>query len=219
MKLKVCGMKDQENMKALASLHPDMMGLIFYEKSPRYFNGVLPEFEKAPELTGVFVNTPVMEIVEKTKQYGLKYIQLHGEESPDYCRQLKQQLANEGISCPLIKAFAISEASDLEGLPPYVAYVDIFLFDSKGKYRGGNGTAFNWDLLSAYTLDVPYLLSGGIGPEDAEKLREFTNSKEAVRCIGIDVNSKFETAPGQKDIALLRSFIEKFVPAGGSTKK
>lgn len=219
MKLKVCGMKDPENMKALASLRPDMMGLIFYEKSPRYFNGALPEMEDTPDLTGVFVNATATEVLERAKKYDLKYIQLHGEESPEFCRQLKQQLANEGVLCRLIKAFAIAEASDLEALPAYEPHIDIFLFDSKGKYRGGNGTAFNWKLLSSYPLDVPYLLSGGIGPDDAEKLREFTNSKEGANCIGIDVNSRFETAPGHKDIALLRSFIEKFVPAGGSAKK
>lgn len=216
--VKVCGMKDAENMKALAALQPHMMGLIFYDKSPRYFTGTLPELNPRPDLTGVFVNAGIPEIIEKIKTFKLDFVQLHGEESPDYCKQLKGAMLSRRLTCPMIKAFPIATEADFVHLIDYHGSVERFLFDSKGKYRGGNGTVFNWELLEKYTLDTPYLLSGGIGPEDTKKLETFMSGEQGTKCIGIDVNSKFETAPGYKDIELLRSFIEKLIPEGNTKK-
>lgn len=215
MKLKVCGMRDPDNIEELCSLNPDMMGLIFYPRSPRFFDGTLPSMTSGPDLTGVFVNASCLEILEKVRTYGLKYVQLHGEETPEYCRSLRDMLSEQGLSCQLIKAFPVGSERDLDSTKAYTPVADLFLFDSRGQHRGGNGIAFNWDLLGNYTLDTPYLLSGGIGPGDAPKLLEFTKSPEGQKCIGIDINSLFETSPGQKDIELIRTFKEQLFPVSG----
>lgn len=212
-------MKDPANMQALTSLHPELMGLIFYERSPRYFNGKLPELTPRPKLTGVFVTAGIEEVMEKVERYDLDFIQLHGEETPQYCDHLKATLDKGNYACTVIKAFPIATANDLELPEKYTGKVDLFLFDSKGKYRGGNGTAFNWEVLQAYTLNVPFLLSGGIGPEDSEKIAEFLATPNAKNCIGIDINSKFEISTGLKDIEQIRTFKEQLLPHWRDSKK
>lgn len=207
--IKVCGMKHPENMKAVAAARPDVMGLIFYEKSPRYFEGVLPELPESLKLAGVFVNAKVENVVKKAAEHGLNYLQLHGDETPEYCTALRSALKSSGSSAELIKVFSIAGEDDLSDIVKFENCADYFLFDTKGKNRGGNGLQFDWQVLRAYKLQIPFLLSGGIGPEDHEALEEFLQAPEGRNCIGIDVNSGFELEPGLKDDKRLIHFISR----------
>ena len=201
MKIKVCGLKSPENMQALAELPVDMMGLIFYEKSPRCVDDRDADRIKALALTipkaGVFVDASLDVIFDKVKQFGLQLIQLHGQESPDFCYALKEK----GI--PIIKAFQIKTIDDLKICRLYEDCCDYFLFDTPTPRYGGSGNKFDWELLSAYTGTTPFFLSGGIEPEDAEIINKL-NFKQLV---AVDLNSRFETAPGVKDIDKIRRFI------------
>lgn len=209
MILKVCGMKDPENMKALAKAGPDLMGLIFYERSPRFFKGPLPEIKGEMKLAGVFVNAPLEDIIEKVGEYNLNFIQLHGEESPEYLKALKHKLIDLQLPTRLIKVCSVATAKDLASIKPYEGLADLFLFDTKGRYRGGNGIRFDWKLLENYTGSTPYLLSGGIAPDDAGDIVKFLHTAEGQNCAGLDVNSGFETEPGYKDIGLIKEFKNK----------
>ncbi|GHT61993.1 N-(5'-phosphoribosyl)anthranilate isomerase [Bacteroidia bacterium] len=201
MQIKVCGMKYPENISELIHLPIDMMGLIFYEKSARYAGGlpadalriVPPGIQKV----GVFVNSFAEEIFEKARKYDLQMVQLHGVESPDFCKKLK----NAGIK--VIKAFQIEKAGDLQRGNWYENTCDYFLFDTKTPAYGGSGQKFDWEILSSYTGQTPFILSGGIGPEDAESIRKIRNPK----LYGVDLNSRFEVRPGEKDIEKLRGFL------------
>ena len=196
MMIKVCGMRDAENIREVEALGIDLMGFIFWPKSSRYVSkkpGYLPTNCKR---VGVFVDEDIEKVRHIADDYALDYIQLHGHESPDYCVQLKGMY--------LIKAFNIATKEDLEATNPYEGLVDYFLFDTKGKSVGGNGEKFDWTVLEAYQDNTPFLLSGGIGPDDAERVKAFHHPK----CIGIDLNSRFETAPAIKDINKLKEFIK-----------
>ena len=142
--------------------------------------------------------------------YALDYIQLHGHESPDYIRTLNAQ-------CSVIKAFNIATAADLAQTAPYVGLVDYFLFDTKGPSVGGNGEKFDWSILSAYDGSTPFLLSGGIGPDDAESLSSYLSVLDSRHCIGIDLNSRFERSPGLKDVATLRRFLTQLTHSSYQT--
>jgi phosphoribosylanthranilate isomerase len=150
----------------------------------------------------VFVDADIEELMQKVQDYGLDYIQLHGHESPDYIRDLGSVC---GDAIATIKAFNIATKEDLEATKPYEGTVDYFLFDTKGKSVGGNGEKFDWSVLAEYVGDTPFLLSGGIGPDDADRVRAFQHEK----CIGIDLNSRFELSPALKDIKKLREFIKE----------
>ncbi|THD66834.1 phosphoribosylanthranilate isomerase [Robertkochia marina] len=202
-------MKHPENMKAVASAGPDVMGLIFYGKSPRYFEGMLPELPESLKMAGVFVNAEVETVLEKATKYGLSYLQLHGDETPEYCTALRSALKASGNRAELIKVFSVAGEDDLSGSDKYENCADYFLFDTKGKNRGGNGLQFNWQVLQAYKLQIPFLLSGGIGPEDLKALEGFLLSPEGRNCVGIDVNSGFELEPGLKDDKRLKNFISR----------
>lgn len=195
MKLKVCGMKLGANILDVASLLPDYMGFIFWEKSPRYFSGELPQLPQSVKKVGVFVDAAEAEILEKINRYGLDAVQLHGKESPECCSQIK----TPGIS--VIKAFSVDEAFDFEVLNAYEPYCDFFLFDTKGQSPGGNGIAFDWRLLRKYGLKTPFFLSGGIGPESAKALSNLDLPIHA-----IDINSRFEIKPGLKDADAIKRF-------------
>jgi len=201
MKIKVCGMKDPENMQALAELPIDLMGLIFYEKSPRYVNDWDADRINALSLpiskVGVFVNAPLEIILDKVERFHLHSVQLHGKESPDFCRALW----GKGIS--VIKAFQVKTIEDWKTCRLYEDCCDYFLFDTPTPRYGGSGNKFDWEMLSAYTGATPFFLSGGIAPEDAEKI----NSLNFPQLIAIDLNSQFETAPGIKDINSIRKFL------------
>lgn len=208
MKLKVCGMK--HNPGAIARLHPDYLGFIFWEPSPRNFGGPPPEgLSKGPVPAGVFVDATADAILEKCQDFGLGMVQLHGKESAAFCGHLKNRLEDLGLDVLLVKAFAVGPGFDFEALQPYLQACDAFLFDSRGPMPGGNGKAFDWTLLAAYPFDLPYFLSGGIGPESVPELEAFFQQPAARRCMAIDINSGFETRPGEKDPARIKTFMNQ----------
>lgn len=203
MLIKICGMRYPENIDEIAPLTPMMMGFIFYPGSPRDATGLdeaivrnLPSYIRPVAVT---VNRSFDEIVELCNKYGFKIVQLHGDESPGLCRRLK----DEGLT--VFKAIAVGDSVDKDALKDYEEAVDLFLFDTKSDKRGGSGKKFSWDLLESYDLDVPYLLSGGIGPDDVEAIVAAMRPGMA----GIDINSRFEDAPGHKDLGKLINFIVK----------
>jgi phosphoribosylanthranilate isomerase len=199
MKIKVCGMRQQGNIQELVALKPNFIGFIFFEKSPRFAGEELNEeyVRSIPndiKKVGVFVNANPGYILDMVKKYNLQYAQLHGNEMPDMCRSLRQKGVN------IIKAFSIDENFNFAMLNNYKSFCDLFLFDTKGDQPGGNGKAFDWNLLRKYDNEKPFLLSGGVGLDNIEEVIELSKS---MRIYGIDVNSKFETAPGVKNIAQL----------------
>lgn len=202
-RFKVCGLKHSENIRQVCQLPIDMIGLIFYEKSPRYAGGLdakaletLPSFIRK---TGVFVNASGEYILSKVGQYGLQQVQLHGNESPAFCRELK----SGGIK--IIKAFPLRESGDLSVTIPYEGACDYFLFDAKTPQFGGSGEKFDWKILASYTGKTPFFLSGGVDAADAEALRQIKHPL----LYAIDLNSRFETSPGLKDVNRLREFLSR----------
>ena len=205
MKIKVCGMKYDKNVKMVADLRPDYMGFIFYKGSKRFFDGEIPDLSADIRKIGVFVNENIQVIIDLVKKHGLNGVQLHGDESALFCMELKQLM---GPDSEVIKAFALSEGFDFKSLESYLESCDYFLFDTKGQERGGNGMLFDWELLKKYRLGKPFFLSGGIGLEEVDSVNKFLNSELSTSCYGIDVNSKFESKPGLKKIDELNSFIQ-----------
>mgnify|MGYP003608595783 CR=1 FL=1 len=201
MKLKICGMKYPENITEVGSLLPDYMGFIFWEKSARYFDGIIPDLPKSIKKVGVFVNQSQEEILSKISKYDLQTIQLHGHESVEFCQELKNKIDPK---IELIKVFSADENFDFEVVKPYESVCDYFLFDTKGKLPGGNGTTFDWRILKQYNSTKPFFLSGGIGLEEIEIIKEI--SKTNLPIYAIDVNSKFEIEAGLKDKNILYSF-------------
>lgn len=197
--IKVCGMREAENINALQSLDVDWMGMIFFKKSARNVEENVRTDILKPRV-GVFVNESITVILEKVKRFGLSKLQLHGDESPAFCKKLKEQFSGE-----IIKVFSVGESFDFKQVIPYENLVDYFLFDTKGKQRGGNGIAFDWQILQEYKGKTSFLLSGGIGEEHIEAIKNFNHSK----MIGIDLNSKFEICPALKDIKKLKRFINE----------
>lgn len=194
-------MRQSENIQQLLRLEPDYMGFIFFPGSKRFVpdldKDLLKEFPETTKKIGVFVNAPIQEVKEKVRQYKLDYVQLHGDESVEYVGELF------AIGIKVIKVFSVGQEFDFGQLKPYKGLVDFFLFDTKGKERGGNGEAFNWGVLNDYPYQVPYFLSGGI---DLENVKDISNLK--VQPYAIDVNSKFELKPGMKDIEQLKMLKE-----------
>ena len=211
MKLKVCGMK--LNTLEVATLNPDYLGFIFWEPSKRFFEGTIPELPASIKKVGVFVDATLEDIVEKVNTYGLWAVQLHGKESPEFCSNLKKFTIDRSkalgeTNLKIIKVFSIKDDFDFRVLTPYENVCDFFLFDTKGKLPGGNGFTFSWEVLGNYPSTKPYFLSGGIGLDEIEKIREFQQRPESKYCHAIDVNSKFESEPGFKDIKKLKEFKE-----------
>lgn len=275
--IKVCGMRDAQNIREVAALDVNLIGLIFYPKSPRYVEsisldaGIIPDYSSLtpdplpegegrnmldkqlkaeetkgetrnkqpvsaqlkstqskapfnkvttplslgegqggeaviPKFVGVFVDDMPQNIVTAVYNYHLSYVQLHGDESPVMIDNLRRTLVPDIVpQIKIIKAISVSSAEDLKRCEPYEGHVDLFLFDTKCKGYGGSGQKYDWSVLEAYTGQTPFLLSGGIGPDDADRLRDFHHPQ----CVGIDLNSKFETAPGMKDINLLQNFLHQ----------
>ncbi|WP_417363458.1 phosphoribosylanthranilate isomerase [Galbibacter sp.] len=205
-------MKYQDNIQQIGSLVPDYLGFIFYEKSPRNFTGPLPLLPKSVKKIGVFVDATTTEVLEKVTQFGLNGIQLHGRESSAYCEELKvslRQAFQKGsiTQLPLIiKVFSVKDHFDFSVLKTYEPIVDYFLFDTKGVYAGGNGYTFDWELLKDYPSEKPFFLSGGIGIEQLEAIK---NIDPNLPVHAIDVNSQFEQQPGLKDSTLIKEFIIK----------
>ncbi|WP_189606001.1 phosphoribosylanthranilate isomerase [Salinimicrobium marinum] len=188
-------MKFPENIEQVAVLQPDYLGFIFFEKSPRNFEVAIPELDKAIKKTGVFVDASLDFILEKVKKHELQAVQLHGKESPEFCAALK------AVGLEIIKVFSVKDSFDFSILQQYESKVDFFLFDTKGKAKGGNGITFDWEVLKNYPSETPFFLSGGIGLEEIGRLKDFEFSKAFY---GIDVNSRFELEPGFKNLDTLK---------------
>jgi phosphoribosylanthranilate isomerase len=228
MKLKVCGMKYFENIQQVAELQPDYLGFIFYEKSKRNFDGIIPKLPTSIKKTGVFVNATIAFVVDKIQKYDLLAVQLHGDESVAYINELKCQFERSrelfikanvdkklldsvrgDNSVEIIKVFGIKETFNFEILQPYEEFVDYFLFDTKGKERGGNGIPFDWKVLKKYPYKKPFFLSGGIGLEQIEEINKIR--KTDLPIYALDVNSKFESKAGVKKIEALKKFKENVI--------
>ena len=230
MKLKVCGMK--YNIDEVADLQPDYLGFIFYDKSPRNFDRTIPQLPKEIKKVGVFVDAELKNVLQTIKAYGLDAVQLHGHETPDYCRQLRKLCHSEQSeessntsndayhsgqsqttkpTIEIIKVFSIKDEFNFEVLKPFEDDVDYFLFDTKGKLPGGNGYAFDWSVLEQYPSSKPYFLSGGISLDEIDNIETFVLKQESKFCYAIDVNSKFEIEPGLKDINKLKKFKKQMI--------
>ncbi len=209
MKIKVCGMRHPDNIGELVKLKPDYIGFIFYEASPRYAGdmvtcdilNLIPEQIKK---TGVFVNSTTEVIARTIRRFGLDAVQLHGNETPELCAAIK----NTGIE--VIKAFALKSKSDLIAANKYKACCDHFLFDTPTLDYGGSGRKFNWSLLKETEIALPFFLSGGLEESDAEAIL----NECPVLPYGVDLNSRFETEPGLKNIKAIKSFMKSIRPAG-----
>lgn len=205
--LKVCGML--HNASEVATLQPDYLGFIFWEPSSRYYHGEVPQLDGAIKKIGVFVDAALDEVLKTIKKYQLTGVQLHGHESPDFCKNLRYALETSGYPLSIIKVFSIKDSFDFTELEAYENLCDYYLFDTKGKLPGGNGYAFDWKVLQDYPSTKPYFLSGGIGMDNLEDIQAFLGRKESKYCHAIDVNSGFETKPGLKDIKKLKKFANK----------
>jgi phosphoribosylanthranilate isomerase len=225
MKLKVCGMKYPDNVSAVAALMPDYMGFIFYKPSKRYCGETLsPEFVKkigAPQLlnipgnesnankihsiitTGVFVNESLEHVLRICTSYGFKAVQLHGHETPDFCLNCKE------AGLEVIKVFHVGEEMDWSILEPYKKAADYFLFDTKTPEYGGSGNRFNWELLKQYDNEIPLFLSGGVD----ETILEELDILKSVNIYALDINSRFESEPGLKDVARIKKFKSALISA------
>lgn len=203
LQIKVCGLKQETNIKALSQLPIDYMGFIFYNKSPRFIdNGISFDFIRTlPEhikKVGVFVNEPSYSIINSVAHYNLDLVQLHGDETVKTCLELKPYVK-------IIKAVRVSDEFDFNTLEEFAPVIDHFLFDTDTTNYGGSGKQFNWELLKKYCLNKSFFLSGGISIESSAQLNEFHHPLLK----GIDINSKFETEPGIKDIEKIKAFITK----------
>ena len=227
MIIKVCGMRDADNIREVSELDIDMMGFIFWKDSPRFVRmisshaGIIPDYSEERlnknsgkvvddqhriKRVGVFVDDMPQTIVTRIYNYELDYVQLHGEESCIMIDNLRRTLEPDiRTGVKIIKTISVSSAEDIEKTKEYEGCIDLFLFDTKCPTMGGSGDKFDWSVLSAYKGNVPFLLSGGIGMDDVDKIKSFQHPQFA----GVDVNSCFETEPGVKDVEKLRLFIEK----------
>ena len=201
MIIKVCGMRDSDNIRAVEELGVDWMGFIFYNKSSRFVSEVPEYLPLKSKRVGVFVNEALETILQTSSMFSLDFVQLHGNESPEFC----ETLSTCGLS--IIKAFSITDNKEFESekFKPYESFCDYFLFDTKTELFGGSGKKFNWEILSDYFGNTPFLLSGGISPDDVEEIKSFVHPKYA----GIDLNSRFEITPAYKNIKLLQNFIKE----------
>ncbi|NOR27849.1 MAG: phosphoribosylanthranilate isomerase [Lutibacter sp.] len=203
MKIKVCGMRNSENVSSLLVLKPDFVGFIFYNKSKR-FVADFPEVEFPSDVkkVGVFVNESEGEIIKKVNQYQLDFVQLHGDETPQFCDKLKSSQ-----EVKIIKAFSVDGKFDFDETKAFENYCSYFLFDTKGVNYGGNGIKFNWEILQNYKGNIPFLLSGGISKNDVLEVNKINH----LNFIGVDVNSGFEIEPALKNIEKLKEFKNNLV--------
>lgn len=199
MKIKICGLKFESNILGLSKLEPDYMGFIFWEKSKRLVIGSTPNLSQTKiKKTGVFVNADFEKIKDKVRVHKLEAIQLHGLESPEFCEKIK----NLGVE--IIKAFSIDENFNFNVLEKYELCSDYFLFDTKGKSPGGNGISFDWEILRNYKYEKKFFLSGGISIESINTIKKIKKLSLPLFCV--DINSRFELNPGEKNIELIKSF-------------
>jgi len=210
MLVKVCGMRDAENISELVKLKPDYVGFIFYGKSKRFVTN-FPEIKIPSEIkkVGVFVNESIDAVIEIVIKNKLEAVQLHGNESSEYCVELQKchlecsrKISSELHSIEIFKAFSVDDDFDFSKTDGYQKVCDFFLFDTKGKEYGGNGVKFNWQVLDNYKGETPFLLSGGISKVDASEIKEISHKAFA----GVDINSGFEIEPALKNIANVKEF-------------
>jgi len=203
MKIKICGLKNRENIREIVSCKPDFLGFIFFPPSPRYvgenfdvrlIRNIPPYINK----TGVFVNQEFDTITRLVEQYGLNFVQLHGDEDASFAAALKAK------RIAVIKAFHMDKAFDFKSTEPFLSSCEYFLFDSKSESYGGSGEKFDWQVLSRFTFMKPFFLSGGITPDDGNSITAFQHPS----FLGIDINSGFETSPGLKDVFKVNEFIK-----------
>lgn len=203
MKIKVCGNIDLNNLLEVLALSPDMLGFIFYKHSKRYIGGdtalmrVIASLKSIKKI-GVFVNAEEDEIHATTDAYRLDAVQLHGNESPEFCKNISS-------NTPVIKAFGICNAFNFEIVDAYKDVSSYFLFDTATIQYGGSGETFDWSLLDQYNGNTPFLLSGGIDATHRAAIKSISHPAFA----GIDVNSKFEISPGIKNTSNLKTFIHE----------
>ena len=208
MRVKVCGLTQMDQLRRLDELGVTFGGMIFYPKSPRFVlrhmnSAEVKRFKGKINKVGVFVNATYDEIMNHADNFGLHMVQLHGDETPKFCERLSEQLE-------VIKAFRIGPDDPIDfKIRHYEDVCDVFLFDTAGETYGGTGRKFDWDALHAAGINKPFLLSGGIGPDDAATVKNFQQGANGKWLFGIDINSKFETAPGIKDMALVKKFVEE----------
>lgn len=201
IKLKICGMKYPENIVEISALHPDYLGFIFWEKSIRNMDvDSIPKIQPSIKKVGVFVDASIDEIRAKVNLFQLDIIQLHGNETIAFCKELKK------LNIEIIKVFSINNFFDFSILKDFIPQIDYFLFDTKGKLPGGNGITFDWKILENYPYEKPFFLSGGIGKTEVDAIKDFFQTEVAKKCIAIDVNSRFETKPAYKSEIKLRKF-------------
>lgn len=213
MKIKVCGLKFPENIEAVLSLPVEFIGLIFYPKSPRFaespalekwLNKHASKFEQVSKV-GVFVNAEIEQVLNAVHDYQLDFVQLHGNESPEYCQELKQYWDISSLRhAKIIKAFGVDEHFDFAETQAYARWCAYFLFDTPGPQHGGSGVVFDWSLLQNYEGVTPFFLSGGIDEDSAKAIRKL----KLPSLVGIDLNSRFETEPGVKDVEKIKRFLE-----------
>ena len=224
MKIKVCGMRDAENISELIKLEPDYIGFIFYSKSKRFVTN-FPKIEIPSKIkkVGVFVNESIETVLEIVQNHQLDAVQLHGNETPEYIDELRKVICHSEQSeesikseilrftqndkeIELFKAFSLDDNFDFTKTEAYQKVCDYLLFDTKGKDYGGNGVKFNWQILDNYKGELPYMLSGGITKDDSQAIVSFLRRQESEKCIGVDINSGFEIEPALKNIANIKEF-------------
>ncbi len=190
-------MKTPSNINEVANLPIDYMGFIFYEKSKRNITEIVQTQNHKIQRVGVFVNEKIEVIKEKIIHHQLDVVQLHGDETPEFCKEVK------ALYVEVIKVFSVDDEFDFKITTKYTRNCDFFLFDTKGKERGGNGITFNWEILQKYDGLRPFILSGGIGPQSIESIKILNHDK----LFALDLNSKFEDQPALKNIEKLKTFI------------
>ena len=210
MEIKVCGMREPENIRALIEqVHPNWMGLIFYPKSPRFVSDKnIAELQNVPvRKVGVFVNATEEEVLQKIEDFSLAAVQLHGKETPEFVQSLRQKTTAE-----LWKVISVGSEIDWNSLESYLPWVDLFLFDTATPEHGGSGRKFDWDILKTYPFEKAFLLSGGLDVESAAEVLALR--KQIPQLQGVDLNSKFEDAPGLKNIEKLKKIKNRLIHSG-----
>ncbi len=206
MIIKVCGMRDMANIREVEALGVDWVGFVFYARSSRYVGGAKSCGEaRRAKRVGVFVDETPRDVISRVADFSLDVVQLHGNESVMMVNDLRRALdADFGGRIRIMKAISVGDRADMSGYCDYEGSVDYFLFDTKTPLVGGSGRKFDWNILHDYDGGTPFLVSGGIGPDDVERVRKFTHPMFA----GVDLNSRFEVLPGVKDVEKLREFVK-----------